>query len=230
MALTPLPFKLIDLTHALGPNIPSWHGDCGFLHTIDQDYDRISPYQFRTHTIEMKEGMGTHIDAPAHCAEGGRSISEIDVNELASPCIVIDVSKKLHEDYVVPLEDIHQFESEYGIIVQNSLVIVRTGWDKFWSQPEKYRNQLRFPSVSREVAAFLLNERNINGLGIDTLSPDNPKNGYPVHKMLLNADKYIIENIANSASLPPTGSYSLALPMKISQGTEAPIRLVGLIL
>jgi len=230
MALKPLPFKLIDLTHVLKPDMPSWHGDCGFTHNIDQDYDRTSPYQFRTHTIQMKEGIGTHIDAPAHCHDGGRSIENINVNELASPCVVIDVSKKAKEDYVVPLDDIKQFEKEYGLIAQGSLVIIRTGWDTYWQQPEKYRNQLRFPSVGREVAAFLLNERNIRGLGVDTLSPDNPQNGYPVHKMLLGADKYIIENIANAASLPPVGSYSLALPIKIENGTEAPMRLVGLIL
>lgn len=67
------------------------------------------------------------------------------------------------------------------------------------------------------------------GLGIDTLSPDRPNEGYPVHRTLLSAGKYIIENIANSEQLPPTGSFVLALPLKIRQATEAPMRLIGLL-
>ena len=109
-------------------------------------------------------------------------------------------------------------------------MIFWTGWDRYWKQPEKYRNNLVFPSISVEAADFLLTERNITGLGIDTLSPDNPANGYPVHKLILGANKYIVENIANAGSLPPVGSYSLVLPMKIKDGTEAPVRMVGLIL
>lgn len=82
--------------------------------------------------------------------------------------------------------------------------------------------------MQKEAAHFLLS-RKIVGLGIDTLSPDRPDNGYPVHAALLGAGKYIIENIANADSLPSVGSFILALPIKIKEGTEAPIRLIALI-
>jgi kynurenine formamidase len=175
----------------------------------------------------MSEGIGTHLDAPAHCHPGGKCIDELDINDLIAPCVVIDVSEKSHEHYRVGHDDITQFEYVQGTIQKGSFVIIRTGWEKYWNEPEKYRNNLVFPCLSEEVATLLLH-RGIVGLGIDTLSPDRPDNGYPVHKILLEGGKYIVENIANSGNLPAVGSYSLALPIKIQNGTEAPVRLVGL--
>ncbi len=106
--------------------------------------------------------------------------------------------------------------------------MIRTGWESFWHDSEKYRNHHVFPSISGEAAAFLL-ERHIVGLGIDTPSPDRPEDGFPVHNTILGAGKYIIENIANSSNMPPNGSFIAALPIKMKGGTEAPIRLIGLI-
>ena len=85
-----------------------------------------------------------------------------------------------------------------------------------------------FPSVSLEVAELLL-ERGVNALGIDTLSPDRPEDGFKVHKTFLGSDKILIENVANLGSMPPTGGFVIVLPIKIKDGTEAPVRLVGLI-
>ncbi|MEI8296220.1 MAG: cyclase family protein [Alphaproteobacteria bacterium] len=108
-------------------------------------------------------------------------------------------------------------------------MVIHTGWERYWGVPEKYRNNLVFPSVSAE-AALALQMRQIVGLGIDTLSPDLPEDGFPVHQLILGAGKYIVENIANASKLPPMGAYILAFPMKIQGGTEAPIRLVGAII
>ena len=227
--MQPFPFKLIDLTHTISRDMPTWDGGCGFEHPIDKDYDPKSQYQFRTHKINAVAGIGTHLDAPAHCIPGGRTIGDYDVNELLSPCVVVDVRPQVHESYVISREDIAAFEAKHGVIQKNSVVLFWTGWDRFWSDAKKYRNNLEFPSVSGEVASFLVKERDIAGLGIDTLSPDCPRNGYPVHQTLLSQNRYIIENVANLEKLPATDSFVLALPMKIKEGTEAPIRLVGFI-
>jgi len=100
--------------------------------------------------------------------------------------------------------------------------------EPIWHDTNKYRNNLQFPSITEDTAQVLL-QRNIAGLGIDTLSPDIPTTGYIVHKMILGSGKYIIENIAHANQLPPTGSLSLCLPMTIQSGTEVPVRLLGLI-
>jgi kynurenine formamidase len=167
------------------------------------------------------------MDAPSHCIAGGRSIAEIPLQSLITSCCVIDVSKQATEDYLIPVEDVLIFENKHETIKNNSLVIFYTGWSQYWNQPEQYRNNLAFPSLAPATAEYLLT-KNIAGIGIDTLSPDRADSGFPVHKILLSADKYIIENVANADKLPPMGACTIALPMKIAAGTEAPIRLIGI--
>lgn len=226
----PFPYRLIDLTHPLGPDTPSWTGGCGFRHEVKLDYGQCTTdTKFRVQQIKMHAGIGTHMDAPAHVVPGGATIDELELTTFLAPCVVVDVSAKTHERYTVSTEDVRDFEKEYGRIPTGAFVIFYTGWDKFWHQPEKYRNNHVFPAVSGEVARLLL-AHDIVGLGIDTLSPDRPECGtFPVHAAILGAGKYIVENVANASALPAVGSYSLALPIKTVGGTEAPIRLVGLV-
>ncbi|MFI4955406.1 MAG: cyclase family protein [Gammaproteobacteria bacterium] len=222
------PFRLIDLTHTLHSSIPTWGGGCGFKHDMAKDYEPDSPWKFRTYKIAMEEGIGTHIDAPAHCIPASKYIDDIPLDTLIAPCVVIDVSNKADETYRVSAQDIDTFENIHGAIHPGTFVIVRTGWDRFWDEPAKYHNNLMFPCLTESTAQLLV-QKNIVGLGIDTLSPDRPEHGYPVHKIILGANKYIVENVANSAQLPVVGCFSFSVPLKIYQGTEAPIRLIGLV-
>lgn len=223
------PYKLIELTHILTPECASWEGDCGFNHEVLLDYtDCSSESQFKVQAIKMYAGIGTHMDAPAHCIPGGKTIDELSLDELISPCVIIDVSSSANEAFLLSTDEIVSFENQYGAIKQGTFVIVYTGWSTYWNEPDKYRNNLRFPSVSKE-AAILLIQRGIIGLGIDTLSPDTPESGYPVHQTVLGAGNYLIENIANAHTMPPIGAFLLALPILTKGGTEAPIRLIGLV-
>ncbi|ASQ45534.1 cyclase family protein [Legionella clemsonensis] len=222
------PYALVDLTHTLTASIPCWEGTCGFQHHNVHDYEAGLDISFRVQRLDMDAGIGTHVDAPAHCIKGGKTIADLDLNKLLSPCIVIDVTGVANANYIVSPKDILAFEAAYSEITAGSFVIVRTGWDKYWGNPHKYRNNYNFPCIAAETAELLL-QRKITGLGIDTLSPDRPDTGYPVHRMLLGAGKYIVENIANAKSLPAIGSYILVLPIKIKGGTEAPVRLIALL-
>ncbi|MFW2569794.1 cyclase family protein [Legionella sp. 29fVS95] len=223
------PYSIIDLTHGLTSDCPSWDKTCGFqYHNVIDYQDCDTGLPFRVQHLIMHAGIGTHIDAPAHCIEGGKSVAELDLNDLLAPAVVIDVSQKINADYKVLVEDVMNFESRYGKIETHSFVIIYTGWDQYWLEPEKYHNNYNYPFLAQEAAELLL-EREIVGLGIDTLSPDRPGAGYPVHQLFLGAGKYLIENVANAVKLPAVGSYILALPLKLLQGTEAPLRLVALI-
>lgn len=224
------PYKIIDLTHCLEPSMPSWNGTCGFMHDVKLDYDTCTtPVKFKVQQIKMHAGVGTHIDAPAHCCPDGKTVEKINLDDLICECIVINVSHKANEDYSVSLKDIKDFEDQYGLIPRNSFVIIYTGWESRWKTPKLYMNNYCFPAISEEVALYLL-ERGINGLGSDTPSPDRPQDGFfPVHRVLLGAGKYIVENVANALELPVTGGFTACLPMKTTGGTEAPVRLIGLI-
>ena len=223
------PYHLIDLTHTLESSIPTWTGGCGFNADMHLDYkDCKGDYKFRVLKIKMHAGIGTHMDAPSHCILGGRSVHEFTLQELCMPCVVIDVSAHAHERYSVTLQDIKKFEAIHGAIEKGSCVMVKTGWEKFWHTLNLYNNNHVFPSISFEAAALLL-EREVDALGVDTLSADRPENGFKVHQAFLGESKILIENVANLDKMPKIGSYVMILPLKIKDGTEAPIRLVGLI-
>jgi kynurenine formamidase len=220
---------LVDLTHTLTQNSPSWGGGCGFKLEIKKDYaDSTDDVKFRVQQLKMHAGIGTHMDAPAHCIPGGKTIDQFDINEFLAPLVVIDVSAKVHERYKVSVDDIQQFELQCGKIPPKALVLIYTGWERFWLEPKKYHNNHVFPCIAANVAELLLAKK-IVGLGIDTLSPDRPEEGFAVHQLVLGAGQYIIENVANANKLPPLGAKALALPLKLQGATEAPLRLVGLI-
>lgn len=222
-------FTFIDLTHSLSSDVPHWGIDVGFKYNARtiQSIESTGGVKFRVQRLEMSSGIGTHMDAPSHCFEKATAIDGIPLQSLITVCRVIDVSSKVHDRYSVTPEDVSLFEDEYGIIPKGAFVIIYTGWDQRWKLPDQYRNNKIFPNISIEAAKMLIS-RDIAGIGIDTLSPDAFGSEFPVHQLILGAGKYIIENVANANQLDARGSFILALPMKITDGTEAPIRLVGM--
>ena len=161
-------YTLIDLTHPLSIDMPQWETNDGFSLNVEYDYsDCPEAVKFRTQKMQTRLGVGTHIDGPAHCIAGGMTVDELPLTSLISPCVVIHIAAKAHAHYVLSVDDIHTFEAEHGVIAAGSFVMIATGWSRWWSQADKYRNNLQFPSVSAEAAALLL-ARNVVGLGIDT--------------------------------------------------------------
>jgi kynurenine formamidase len=224
--MLPFPYTIIDLTHALSPDIPSWSGSREFEHALHQDYDPNAVYKFRKHTIQMHEGVGTHMDAPAHCIPGGATIDQIPLDKLLVPAVVIDIPNASDPAAKLSATDVEQFETQHGQISAGCLAMIRSGWSKFWHNPQQYRNDYVFPSVDAEAAQLLV-RRGVVGIAVDTLSPDRGDNGFPVHNIMLGAGRYMVENATNLDQLPYTGCLVSVNPMKIMGGTEAPIRLLG---
>lgn len=222
-------FKIVDLTQPLYSDVSTWDGSCGFCLEIKKDYDQM----FRVQQIDMHAGVGTHMDAPSHRILGGSSIADIPVEQLVVPVCVIDVSKKTDPNYKISFQDIKEYEASFGLIPSNALVIGFTGWSRLWTNSDRYRNvdangQMHFPAFSSECAQFLI-ERNVSGIAIDTLSPDCLDLDFPVHRIILGAGKYIIENLADCSNIPLRGSYAVALPLRIENGTESPIRIIAFV-
>lgn len=222
--------QLVDLTHLLSEKVPTWGGGCGFHYEIDATYDHGG---YRGLNYEMVANAGTHMDAPSHFIAGGKHISEIPLEYLIVPLCVIDLSDRKDPDLKVSAEDILAYETANGKIAAGSLVATYTGWSQFFTDPKKYRNadqtgDLHFPTYSVEAARLLL-ERDVAGIGIDTLSPDAPNIGFPVHHLILGAGKYIVENLSSLEKMPAKGGYAMILPLRIEEGSESPVRAVGII-
>lgn len=221
--------ELIDLTHSLDGDAPTWTGSCGFRSEIKMDY----PQGLRVLAYKCHAGVGTHMDAPSHFIPGGSHVGDIPLEALIVPCHVLNVSDRCAGDCVVTPEDVGAYEKRYGMIGKGSLLLIDTGWAKFWCNPAQYRNsdpqgRMHFPTLAREAGEILL-ERDVVGVGIDTLSPDPPGGQFPIHHLFLGKGKYILENVANLGRMPPVGAYAINFPLKIREGAESPVRLVGVV-
>jgi kynurenine formamidase len=221
--------RIIDLTHTLSKETPAWDEGCCFeLHTIFDYKDATGPEKFRVQKMNANVGIGTHIDAPAHCFPDGKTIEAIELQSLITECVVVHIQENVDASYVAMPDVVKVFEKEHGKIAPNAFVIFHTGWEKYWNDPKKYRNNLQFPDIHEDTAKMLL-ERNIAGIGIDTLSPDAGGKDFPVHRLILGAGKYLVENIANAGKVPPTGANISIMPMNIKGATEAPVRMIAVL-
>lgn len=223
--------KILDLTHVLKENIPTWTGVSGFDIKVAVDYkDCTTATKFKVQKICLNAGIGTHIDSPAHCFSGKTDISQIDINQLIVPIYFLDLSEKIKSaDYYLTTEDILEFEKKFEIIKPNSLFIFYSGWSKYWDDPKLYRNLgqdniKHFPGISKEAANLLL-KRDVAGIAIDTLSADGSDLNYPVHNIILGQNKYLIENIANCKDLTPVGFTAIIAPLKVKDATESSARI-----
>ncbi|MFQ5876935.1 MAG: cyclase family protein [Acidobacteriota bacterium] len=225
--------EVVDLTHDLGPDIPLFPGGVPFglepLTTLADGY-YMNSFCSGEHT-------GTHLDAAAHFGEGLPAVDEIPAVRLVSIGIVIDARSKSasNPDYVLTLPDIVQWERENKKIPARALVILNTGWHQRWEHPSRYLNRdqegtMHFPGFSVEALTYLIQERNVNGVGIDTASID-PGNS-PVlegHKYLLTGGRYAVENLDNLDLLPARGFAVVVGPLKISNGSGAPARVLAIV-
>ncbi len=224
--------RVVDLTQLMYPGMPYWPGGIPFEMTRVVDYDQ----GYRLHKFAMGENTGTHVDSPAHFIEGNLSIDKLALSNLIVPAVVIDVRDKVagNADYELGLEDIKLWEAENGKIPAGSLVLLNTGWSKRSNSIEKYRNMdandvMHFPGF-HPAATELLLERDVAGIGIDTLSLDyGPSTTFATHVAMLKANKYQIENMANLDALPATGATVIVASLLIRDATQAQARVLALL-
>jgi len=150
---------------------------------------------------------------------------------------VLDVTaqSKANADYQVAVEDVARWERAHGQIPPGSIVLARTGWAARASSMKDYRNAdskdvKHFPGFLPETAKFLVEARNIVGLGIDTMSVDYGASGtYPVHQYTAKHNVYHLENVADLSAAPEAGAILVAAPAKLAGGSGGPVRILALV-
>ncbi|MGI3167898.1 cyclase family protein [Pseudooceanicola sp. C21-150M6] len=225
--------RALDLTHTLTADFPTFFGTPAWesedMFTYDKD-------KLNLRIMKYAEHVGTHFDAPLHFSADGASVDEIPVEKLICPLAVIDVKAKAAEDpdYMLTPDDIAAFEAAHGEIPENACVAMNSGWEAHLGS-DMFRGQdaegkLHFPGFHVEAVDFLMRERVVNGIGVDTMSLD-PGNSTtsPVHYAWLPSGRYGIENLANLDDLPPLGATLVAGAPKFAGGTGGPGRVMALL-
>ncbi len=231
--------RWIDLTWDFEESTVYWPTNVPFKHDTVFYGINAKGYFYSSFKYSAEEHGGTHFDAPIHFSQGGRSIDQITPEELTGPAIVVDISQQSaqNRDYLIKPDDFIQWEKAHGAIPEQSIVLLRTGYGKYWNDHEKYTGtvksgaagveELHFPGLSTEGAEWLVKGRKIKAVGIDTPSIDYGQSKYfETHRFLCPNNVIVYENIAHLEQVPAKGSYAVAAPMKIKGGSGAPLRLL----
>src|SRR6267378_2906064 len=202
--------RVLDLSYAINDKLVPWPGDEKFF--------------------EAK------MNAPAHFPPGKVTVDEIPAKQLMGPAVVLDVRAEgaKDADFQLPAASVEEWEKRHGRIPEGAIVLLRTGWASRWPDAQRYRNQdaqgkMHFPGFS-SVAAKLLIERKVSGLGCDTMSIDYGASGdFAVHHLALGAGLYHLENLADLTELPESGAFLIAAPIKLEGGSGGPVRVFALL-
>lgn len=232
----------VDLTHDFDETAIYWPTNIPFTHDTVFEGINDKGYYYSSFKFSAEEHGGTHFDAPMHFAEGKNSIEKVPLQQLMGEAVVINVKEKAAKDrdYQVSVEDLKDWESRNGRIPEGAVILVNTGFDKFWPDKLKYTGttktgakavaELHFPGLRPDAAKWLAAERKINAFGLDTPSIDyGQSKDFMVHRTLFKYGLTAYENVANLDALPENGAFILALPMKIKGGSGAPLRIVAFI-
>ena len=234
-------YEVIDMTHTFDGKTIYWPTEDGFELTTGFEGQTDGGYYYYSNHYAAADHGGTHLDAPRHFAAGKHTAEQVPLSQLMGAACVIDVSSQAaaDRDYRLQLSDIEQWETDNGAIPAGCIVLMRTGFDAFWPDRERYMGtdklgaegvaELHFPGFSEESARALLN-RKVAAIGVDTPSVDyGQSKDFIVHQVVYKQNIPGLENVANLSRLPATGAYVIALPMKIGGGSGAPLRIIGLV-
>ncbi len=230
----------VDLTHDFAEDTIYWPTAEPFKLTTVAEGVTEKGYYYSAYSFCAAEHGGTHIDAPVHFGKGRPSVEQIPLERLIGSAVVIDVSRKalVDHDYQIDIDDLREWEVRYGRVPDSSIVLLRTGYGQFWPDRVRYIGtdrrgpdavkELHFPGLHPDAARFLVEERHVKAIGLDTPSMDyGQSQRFESHQILAAHDVPGMENLANLELLPPRGAWVVALPMKIRGGSGAPLRIIA---
>lgn len=234
--------KIVDLTYSLGDDTIFWPTAEDFKLEVAFEGVTEAGHYYVANTFSTAEHGGTHIDAPIHFYKDGHTVDTIPLEQLMGKAVVIDVSDKCAEnrDYLIQVEDFTAWEQKHGVLLDDLIVLLRTGFGKYWPDRLKYLGtdergpeavpKLHFPGLHPDAAKWIVDNRTVKVIGLDTPSIDyGQSSDFKSHVILYEKNIPAFENVANLDQLPEKDFNIIALPIKIEGGSGGPVRIVALI-
>lgn len=233
--------KVVDLTHPFDAQTIYWPTSPSAFELKSLAYGPTpGGWFYSSNAFCAPEHGGTHLDAPIHFAKDGATADKLDLRKLVAAAAVLDIRKKTaaDPDYRLSVDDVKEWEKRHGAIPAGTIVLLETGWSARWPDKKGYlgddtpgdSSRLHFPSYGKEAAEYLVRDRRVGALGVDTASIDyGASKDFIVHQIANGAGVPGFENVSNLDALPETGAWVVALPMKIAGGSGGPLRVVALL-
>ncbi|XXJ18403.1 cyclase family protein [Desulfovibrio caledoniensis] len=224
--------KVVFLSHVNTTDMPIFPGDpepvLDPAFTVEKD-------GFFLLSVTMGEHSGTHWGAPAHFNADEKTADKLPASSFVYPAVVIDVRDKAakNPDYALSLADVQAYEKANGRIPDHAMVIAYTGWDKRWDDPKAFFNEdkdsvMHYPGIGIDATQWLIDNRALGGLGIDTHGVDpGSDESYATNTALLKGDRIHLENLAGLGQLPAKGAWIVVGGVRNLNGSGSPATVLG---
>ncbi len=227
--------KFVDLTHSFGPTTPVWSGfgQAKFTPAYDPKTHRtytIKHDGFHTTYYNMVGQYGTHVDPPAHFAEGGKTMDQIPLKQMILPLIVVDDTPFLKTDpnHAFSVDDLKAWEKVHGKVPAGSFVALRTDMYKDWDSNPKRFKRYPFPAWAFETIKFLYSQRGVTATGHEAMDTDTTEKMLS-ETYILQHGHYQIEVMANLDKVPETGALIMVTWPKVRHGLGFPARAIAIL-
>ncbi|MEO1429051.1 MAG: cyclase family protein [Cyanobacteria bacterium J06632_19] len=226
--------RAVDLSHVIDTNIPRWEGD------PIVEFETVADWQeqgYYLRQFSMGEHSATHINAPVSFYRDGIAIDRYPADSLVLSAVLIDISASvaINPDYALTIDDIDAWENQHGEINCKSVVLLKTGWQERWNDEKAFFNKdvrgtMHFPGFSIDATQFLVNNRNIAGIGIDTHGVDGGSDvNFSINRLVLDKPRIVLENLTNLEQLPAKGITIIIGALRLRGGSGSPARVLALI-
>ncbi|MDQ0742516.1 cyclase family protein [Pseudomonas sp. W4I3] len=225
--------QVISLSHPVNPRIPLWPGD------PPMEFEEVASLEqdgYFLRRFSMGEHSATHMNAPNSFYANGMGIDGYPAEALVRPAVVIDVRDKTlgNPDYEVSAQDIHAWEHQYGLIGTGSVVLVYTGWQHLWNDPTAFFGHdaqgSHFPGIGEAAIGFLLEHRQIAGVGIDTHGVDyGQSSSFAINHAILAENGIVLECLTQLDRLPATGATLVIGVLALEGGSGSPASVMAFI-
>lgn len=206
--------KIFDISLTLSPELPTWPGDDPF--DLEQVESMDNGADANVSRLSTGVHIGTHVDAPHHFLNDGRTVEELPLDILTGPCYVTQLPDGVEAITADALEGI-------SLPREPARILFGTSNSRLWARGET-EFQEDFVAVTEDGAEWLV-EHGIQLVGVDYLSVAPYSDSTPTHRVLLQAGVVVVEGLDLSAV--PRGFYDLyCLPLKLLGAEGAPARAI----
>lgn len=239
MAISSLPLtitirRVVHLSHVIDSTIPQWPDDPRVEFETVAQLEKDGYYLRR---FSLGEHSATHMNAPNSFHAQGMSIDQYPAESLVAKAVVIDIRQQAADnpDYSLTLSDVLVWEKHYSEIPQGSVVLLFTGWQSKWSDEVAFLNAdnsggLHFPGFGSEATQFLLEKRQIAGVGTDTHGVDSGQDTtFATNRLVLEQPRIVLENLTNLDQLPPVGTTLVIGVLRLLGGSGSPASVLALL-
>lgn len=218
---------IIDCSHPLSESIPVWPGDPPVRIRPCADIEQ----GFQMNSLFIAEHSGTHLGVPSHYLVTGYTLDQLPVSDLVRPAICIHATHypEFFKRFRLTADTVQKWEKDNDVIPNDCIVIVHTGWDKYWDfHYMGTGDRPMLPGIAQNAAELFV-ERKVRGIGIDSPDVGGGEADFAVNRFLAGHNIFHLENLTRLDELSEKGFTLVIGAVSVKGGSGIPCRVLAVL-